>query len=113
MTDYSVYLIEPKIAVAESGWDAYVTFREELTDREAQARIKLLHYAHVRKMLADGLLNGYGAVIMTDIPGCDLSLVDANFPSLKQRQTTLFSKAGANFIVGVLARRGHPIRMVQ
>lgn len=110
MTDNNVYLTEPNMAITETAWDAYVAFREELTDKEAQELIKLMHYAHIRKMLADDRLSGDGAVIVTDIPNCDLSLVDAHFPTLKARQTTLFTRAGAAFVVGVLARRGHPIR---
>lgn len=109
----SVYLNEPRIVIAGSAWDAYVAFREELTDKEVQQRIKLLHYAHIRRMLEAGLLNEDGALIVTDIPGFDLSLVDAHFPSLQARQTTLFSHKGAEFVCDILARRGHPVSMVQ
>jgi hypothetical protein len=110
--DNSIYLEEPQMAVAESAWDAYAVFREELTDQEAQARIKQVHAAHIRNLLADDFLSADGAIIQTDIPGHDLSLVDAHFPTLKQRQTTLFSRRGAAFVIGILARRGHPIRAV-
>lgn len=114
MIDNNVYLTEPTIAITETAWDAFLVFRDDVSTEEAVKRIKNLHYAHVRRMLADDRLSADGAVIVTDIPGCDLSLVDAHFPTLKARQTTLFTRAGAAFVVGVLARRGHPIRtMVQ
>ena len=101
----SVYLDEPRILIAGSAWDAYVAFREELTDAEAQQRIKLLHTAHIRKMLAAALLSGDGALIVTDIPDHDLSLVDAHFPSLQARHVTLFSKAGASVVCHVLTQK--------
>lgn len=109
----NVYLDDFRMEVAQSAWDAYVGFREELTDAEAQQRIKLLHFAHIRRMIAGDMLAGDGAVIVTDIPSCDLALVDAHFPALKQRHVALFSRQGADFVIGVLARSGHRVPQVQ
>lgn len=113
MITNQVYLTEPRIAIAASAWDAYRAFREELTDAEAQQKIKTLHTAHVRRMMAADQLSGDGAVIITDIPHFDLALVDAHFPAKGERQVTLFSRKGAEFIIGVLARRGLSVPQVQ
>lgn len=99
------------MAIAESAWEGYKAFREELTDVDAQQRIKLLHTAHIRKMIAGDMLAGDGAVIVTEIANFDLSLVDAHFPGRQQRQVTLLSRLGADFIISVLSRRGYPIQV--
>lgn len=106
----NIYETKPKkMGMAASAWDAYVAFREEMTDAEAQEQIKTIHQAHVRKLIAADMLRGDGALIVTDIPDFDLSLVDAHFPSLNTRECTLFSKRGATLVIDILTRkRGIP-----
>lgn len=103
----NVYLAEPKkIGMAQSGWDEFVRLRD-LSDSHNAALdyIKRLHVEHVRKLLAADALRGDGALIVTDIPDFDLSLVDAHFPSLKTREVTLFSKLGATLVTDILTKK--------
>ena len=103
---FLIYAHKPKhFSVAQSAWDTYVQFRAEMSDRDAQERILDLHLAHVRRLLAADKIHGDGAVIVTDIPDFDLALVDAHFPTLNERQVTLFSKAGATVVMNALARK--------
>lgn len=103
----SVYETKPaKIGMAQSAWEEFQRLRDDSADQEqALDYIKTLHVSHVRKLLAADLLCGDGALIVTDIPDFDLSLVDAHFPSLNVREVTLFSKLGATYVVDILTKK--------
>lgn len=105
----NVYTERPaKIAMAESGWEEFKRLRDLSADEtQALDYIALLHVEHVRKMVAADQIRGDGALIVTDIPDFDLSLVDAHFPSLKARQTTLMSRTGASIVVDILTKQRH------
>jgi hypothetical protein len=103
----NAYSIRPeKIAMGESAWEEFQRLRDHCDDLDDALDYVLdTHMQHVRNLLAEDQLSQPGAVIVTDIPEFDLSLVDAHFPALNQRQVTLFSKASATMIAHTLTRQ--------
>ena len=108
----NAYSIRPeKIALGQSAAEEFQRLRDHCDDLEdALDYVIDLHIEHVSRLLTRDELSEFGALIVTDIPEFDLSLVDAHFPALNERQTTLLSKAGATIVVHTLSGvRNHPV----
>jgi hypothetical protein len=106
----NAYSVRPeRISMGHTAWDEFQRLRAEYGDNNTQAMdyVVDIHMDHISRLLTRDELSEYGALIVTDIPEFDLSLVDAHFPTLNQRQVSLFSKSSATMIAHTLASKQH------
>lgn len=104
----SVFETRPKnvevMATAQAEWARWVASK---TDGLAAMREALdIHMAHVARMNAERPLDEYaGALIITDIEGYDLALVDAHFPAFDERLVQVFTRRGVEIILQMVNKK--------
>jgi len=84
-------LKHPRIGeTARVEWERY---RGDVSQAAAVLGMMAQHTAHLAAVYRDGVVSPTDdGVFITDIPDYDLTVVDAYFPSLNQRQVGIFSR---------------------
>lgn len=91
------------ISIAETALAEWKRFKGHRSKDQAIKALIKVHMQHVKGIVAQGNIPlAAGSMFVTDIPGYDLSLVDANFPHLRQRRVSLFTRKGVEIIVDLL-----------
>lgn len=91
------------ISIAETALSEWKRFKGHRSKDQAFKALMKMHMQHVKGIVAQGDIPlAAGSMFVTDIPGYDLSLVDANFPHLRQRRVSLFTRKGVETIIHLL-----------
>lgn len=98
------YETAPKtISIAETALAEWKRFKGHRSKDQAIKALIKLHMKHLCGLTVQhDIPLAMGGLFVTDIPGFDLSLVDANFPHLRQRHVSLFTRRGVAVIIGLL-----------
>lgn len=97
-------LKHPKIGeTAQAEW---LRYRGDVSQSAAILGILAQHTAHLDAVYKDGVVSPTDdGVFITDIPDYDLTVVDAYFPTLNQRQVGIFSRKVAEQVGQVMLGR--------
>ena len=93
------------VAMAQSAMADFKRYAYGRSDTETMDALLDEHLKHVHKLVQAGLIDPQaGSMIVTDIPTSNLSVVDAHFPSLNERQVSIFTREGVKAIISLLQR---------
>jgi len=98
------YETEPQtVAVAESAMAEWKRYQGKRGREVAMQALIALHMDHIRSILAtQDIPPAMGGMFVTDVPEFDLSIVDANFPTLRERHVSLFTRKGVEVMMQLL-----------
>jgi len=103
MNKFTYDTIPQTVAVAETALKEWKRYQGKRNRTVAMQALIALHMDHIRSILAaQDIPPAMGGMFVTDVPEFDLSIVDANFPMLRERHVSLFTRKGVEVMMQLL-----------